>query len=168
MWKPCHDLRRGLARGPLARGHAACYARQAGFLQDAKPEATRSSKNRCDLLDQTAPPTLTSSFTRDRVSTAVATTARATRLSRRARRHGLPTPSSKGSPCRAAAAGRSGALLSLTTLPAIRFPSVTSRRRRVPLSSPRLAAASTTCPRSSSTLTSKMRKRREHFWSSVW
>ena len=38
LWKPCHDLRRGLARGPLARGHAACYARQAGFLQDAKPE----------------------------------------------------------------------------------------------------------------------------------
>ena len=132
------------------------------------PSPNKEFQEQVDLLDQTAPPTLTSSFTRDRVSTAAATTARATRLSRRARRHGLPTPSSKGSPCRAAAAGRSGALLSLTTLPAIRFPSVTSRRRRVPLSSPRLAAASTTCPRSSSTSTSKMRKRREHFWSSVW
>ena len=36
-WKPCQVVRLGRGRGPLARGHAALHARQAGLLQDAKP-----------------------------------------------------------------------------------------------------------------------------------
>lgn len=100
-----------LQRPGVPRGSAALHARQAGLLQDAKPQErvppgapAFSPSPPTALLHARRP------AHREVSTAAAATTARATRRSRTARRHGSPTPSSKDSPCQAAAAGRSGAL----------------------------------------------------------
>ena len=83
---------------------ACCAARPTSRPSPRRQAPTRSSKNRCRLRPA-HPTALLLMHAPHRFSRAAATTARATRRSRRARRRGLPTPSSMGSPCQAAAAG---------------------------------------------------------------